>query len=184
MAQAYVDDNETIYLLDSIESTGLSGGNQTSLLTSLATAPLDTLMPGQSTVFVNRLTFKLSAWLDPDGTDFNETYFECCAGIVPSGQYVASNAPAQLSDYQTIKGWPLKGCYGNTSWLLSRDNDMASSAWQRYGSNVSWQKTFKPRNSLLISRMQEINFTVRNKKSNGSDCKVLLTLEAQLKRGD
>ena len=184
MAQAYVDDNETIYLLDSIESTGLSGGNQVSLLSSMMTAPLDTLISGQSTVFINSLKFKLTAMMDPDGTDFNRTYFECCAGIVPSGKYVASNAPAQLSDYQEIKGWPLKGCFGNTSWILGRDDDMSSSNWQRVGSTTSWTKTFRPRKALLISRMQEINFTVRNKKSNGSDCNVVLTLEAQFKRGD
>lgn len=184
MGSAYVDENETIYYMDKTVGVGLSGGNTVSLFFDINQHPLDELITGQSTVFVNSVKFKCSGFIDPDGIDLNRTVGKIVCGVVPFDLFNISNAPHDLEDYQELKGWPLKGCYGYTSLMRPRDTEVSESNWQGLGSTFSWQKTYKPRNSLLISRMQSICFTLQNDVSNGSDINYCLSMEVQCKRGD
>lgn len=178
--QTYVDDNETIYVSDR-ETITLTGGNKASLFVGLD--DIDEL-PAQSTVFVNKIRFHVSGWIDPDGSDFNDTILFMLGGIVPQGAFTTSNAPGELQDYQEIKGFPLKGCYGYASTLKPRDNVMTEENWQQVNNFVSWSRTYRPRKALLLSRLQEICFTVYSSSAGNSDCKLWADMEVQLKRGD
>lgn len=176
----YVDNNETIYAQADLSTSDISGGFKVSLITGLADFGAD--LSGQSTVFVNSLKFKASGWIDPDATDFDKTAAYLIAGIIPEGGASQTTGPSRLADYQDLKGWPLKGCFGYAR--LLRPKTTQGTGWEGYGSDFSWQKTFKPRKALLLSRLQQICFTVRNSFSNGSDIDCLLSVEMQLKRGD
>lgn len=183
MAHAYVDDNETIYWEDGDLAT-IPGGQKYSMFFSPNSAPLDNLIPGQSTVFVNSLTFKASGYIDPDGSDLNRTVFKMLCGIVPFDTFMSTNGPEDLEDYQELKGWPLKGCFQYSNLLRPRDVDQTEGAWMGYNSNFSLTKTYKPRKALLLSRLQSVCFTMKNDITNGSDCQLHMSIAAQLKRGD
>lgn len=178
----YVDNNETIYASSDMDASNVAGGGKISLITGLAEFGAD--LSGQSTVFVNSIKFKVSGYMDPDDTDFNKTSCFMIGGIIPEGSATTSTGPGRLHDYQDLKGWPLKGCFGYGRLLRPKNVGMTTVNWQGYGSDFSWTKTFKPRKALLLSRLQSICFTVTNDASNGSDVMLLLSLEMQLKRGD
>lgn len=186
MGYAYVDNNETIYYHDSINGVGLASGQSASLFFSINNGPLDNLIPGQSTVFVNSIKFKASGHIDPDDSDFNSASAFMLAGIVPFDMFNISTGPDLLDQYQQIEGWPLKGCFGSSSLMRARDASMSASDWQGVGSTFSWQKTWKPRKALLLNRLQSVCFAIRNgpKPSNGSDFNYFSSIEVQLKRGD
>ena len=175
----YVDNNETIYVKDRLIGSGLSGGQKAVLLTGISDIPL---LSGQSTVFVNHIRFKASGFIDPDGSDFNNSYIEFAGGIVPADDFISSNGPVPLDDFQDVKGWPLKNCYGYSSLMRPRDSGVGT-GWQGYNSNFSVTRSYKPRSSLLVSRIQEISWGIVNY-TNSSDIDYLLTVEMQLKRGD
>ena len=178
--KAYVDDNETIYVSDwsvLILNPGIKG----SMFTGLD--QIDEL-PGQSTVFVNKIRFHACGWIDPDGSDLNNTTAYMLAGVVPEGEFSSSNAPGELDDYQTIKGFPLKNCFGYASTLKPRDAQVTEENWQQVNNYFSWTRTYSPRKALLLSRLQEICFTVFNADSTGSDLRAWVNVEMQLKRGD
>ena len=184
MADAYVDENETIYYADKLRGQGLSANTAVSMFADINQNPLDTLISGQSTVFINSIKFKASAFIDPDSTDFNQTAAFMVAGIVPFDLFNIANGPNSLEDYQELKGWPLKGSFGYSAIMRPRDAQMTEDVWQGNASTFSWTKTYKPRKALLLSRMQSICFSLKNDFSNGSDFNYLMSMEIQMKRGD
>ncbi len=184
MADIYIDDNETIYVYDTVRGDGLSGGSKVSLLTGLGDYPE---LSGQSTLFLNHVRFKATGFIDPDGTDFDETQAFCLGGIVPSDKFTIATAPNTLQEYQDLKGFPLKGCFGNSA--MMRPRSVAQSGqdekyWQGVGSTFSFTRTYSPRKALILSRMQSICFTLTNQRSTGSDINYFLSAELQFKRGD
>lgn len=176
----YIDDNETIYVSDR-ETLSLTPGNKGSIFCGID--DIDDLS-GQSTVFLNKVRFHVSGWIDPDGSDLNNTFLFMLAGVIPQGSYGTSTAPGKLEDYQELKGFPLKGCYGYASTLKPRDVTVPEENWQQVNNFVSWSRTYRPRKALLLSRLQELCFTVYNASSSGSDVSVWATIEVQFKRGD
>lgn len=175
----YIDENETIYVMARNSGNNLSNGSKSAIVIGLN--DLGNELSGQSTVFVNKIRFAASGFIDPDGTDFNKSFCHFTCGIVPDNEYVSSNAP-MLEDYQEVKGWPLKGCFGYSSIMMPKSTTVGT-AWQGYGSRFSWTRTYSPRKALVLSRLQQIVFNMKND-SNGSDINYLQTIELQLKRGD
>jgi hypothetical protein len=107
------------------------------------------------------------------------------AGVVPKGTISSySNGLAQLVDYQAIKGWPLKGCYGYAS-LGRGSSSVADYTNTGNYQKVSWQKTWKPRKALLLSRLQQITLNASQISNfSGEEATGLLSMDLQLKRGD
>lgn len=181
--KSYVDDNETIYVSDYLKVEDLGGSSSRNLtfgLDDIAT------LPAQSSVFVNKLTFKWSGYIEYTGTaNSQKTAFFCLAGIVPRDYIVDDESGViDLDSYQEIKGWPLKGCYGFTG--ISRPEPssahLEANTWQGNYSYSSFQKTYRPRKVLLINRLQQITFNVLNLYSTGSDFDGIISIEAQFKR--
>ena len=176
----YIDENETIYVSDKAILT-ITPGNKGSLLSGFQY--IGELI-GQSTCFVNKVRFHVSGWIDPDGSDLNDTRMFMLAGVVPYQNFTTSNAPGKLEDYQELKGFPLKGCYGYSSSPKPRDSAVPSDNWQQVNNYFTWSRTYKPRTALLLSRLQEFCFTVYNESASASDIKALSSIEIQFKRGD
>ena len=151
----YVDDNETIYA--SIHLPNASINDTTGHNVTFDMDDLDSLT-GQSTVYVNSVKFRADLY-NSDRTEVSDTVVFCLAGIVPSGTVSSySNGLPRLADYQAIKGWPLKGCYG---YAYGR-GAFTPADYTNTGNyqKVSWQKTWKPRKALLLSRLQTVLFNV------------------------
>lgn len=183
MASAYVDENETIYWEDG-EIVTLNGNAKYSMFFDINQNPLDNMIQGQSTVFINSVKFKVSGYIDPDATDLNYSILKLTAGVVPFDTFTVSNGPSDLEDFQELKGWPLKGCSDYSSLMRPRDDAVGQTVWQGTGSMTSYTKTYKPRKSLLLSRLQSLVFTVKNDISNGSDLRLFVSMQVQAKRGD
>jgi len=183
----YIDDNETIYVSDYKKFEGFDGGDDFNLTFGLPDiGPLS----GQSTVFINKLEFKLSSWLKPEGTTSSQpaSVFALC-GIAPYDYLNSSENPTnkleRLSDYQEVKGWPLKGCFGWSNYAREYGSiSGGASNWQGVLSNCSWSRTYRPRKALLISRLQAVVFNIQNTFNTAGTLHGWMSVTAQLKRGD
>tara|TARA_Y100000401_G_C8298309_1_gene212613 strand:- start:158 stop:682 length:525 start_codon:yes stop_codon:yes gene_type:complete len=174
MADYYVDNNSTIYASarEQIGDTqsGLPTGN--AMHVSLGLSDL-TDLSGQSSIYVNKITFQLTGF-QPNGgtTDYMLGHFLC--GIIPTDKL-----GTEFSDYdhfQDIKGWPLKASkkfFGNTS-----GHNNASDTPQ----NLRTSFTYSPRSSLLINREQSIIMTVRN--DYGDELYGVMSIDLVGRRGD
>lgn len=177
----YVDDNETIYAsvhLANATAGSSPGHNITFSLDDL------TELSGQSTVFVNSIKFKVDMY-NNSRDDVSDSVIFCLGGIVPEGTIASFNSGlARLEDYQAIKGWPLKGCFGYAS-LGRGSSNVANYTNVGMYQKVSWQKTYKPRKALLLSRLQVITLNASMVQNfSGEEATGLLSMDLQLKRGD
>lgn len=180
----YIDDNETIYVHvaeDSATVNDVQGFNITfdmSMLTELS---------GQSTVFLNHARFSMNG-RNSSADDTANVVLYNVAGIVPEGTITSSSTGFNsLSDYQQVKGWPLKGCYGSSTRGRGRDSTVAADMWQGVGQFVVWTRSYKPRSSLLISRLQVLTLNCGLSPQIGfgsGDWKGTISMDLQLKRGD
>lgn len=162
----YVDNNETIYCFDTATvNVGASGVAQ--LSSGLADVGE---LPGQSTWFVNKVQFgfhgywDLSAGTSPD----MDCYFQ--GGIIPRD--LSGTNHIDLTDYQTIKGWPLKMINGT---VLKQMEPVVNL--------VSFTRTYSPRKALLLNREQNFSWTVKNGTGNRQLIGELY-YNLQMKRGD
>lgn len=181
----YIDDNETIYVSDNLAFEHLTVTSQKNLLIGLA--DLGAELSGQSTVFVNSVRFSFSGNIDPDISSDDYAYPYILCGVVPEGAYSTSSGPQTLDDYQEIKGFPLKGCFGHTNVMRPKvPTSMALDDWQGNYSYHSWTRTYRPKKSLVLSRLQQVIMNVTNYNNPGtlSDISGLMTIDMQLKRGD
>ena len=112
----YIDDNETIYASVILAGATASAGTGDNITFSIDDL---TELSGQSTVYVNMVKFRFDAY-NENRADVSKSIAYCVAGIVPVGTIPDfNNGLAKLEDYQQIKGWPLKGCYGYEGLLPS-----------------------------------------------------------------
>jgi hypothetical protein len=127
-------------------------------------------LPGQSSIYVNKLHFKLTIFMeDPDNTSYQEGKF--VAGIVPRD---AVNLGFEtVKDFQDYMAWPLKGVGGY--------NMTSPGAYTGNGvSNFSF--TYTPRRVLLINREQNIIFTYTS--GSGPEVSVMISCYGQFKRAN
>ncbi len=185
----YVDDNETIYVTDYAQFDSFDGSDSRNLTWGLAEI-VD--LSGQSTVFLNKITFKLSGYIEPEDTCGSQpvAVFANC-GIAPVDYLDADENPTNrldyLSDYQDVKGWPLKGCHSYANYAREIPNPSIvpdTGIWQGVGSTLSWQRTYSPRKALLLSRLQVVVFNIVQTYVTGGCFKGWISMSAQLKRGD
>jgi len=165
MADYYIDDNETIYASD-VDYTSTNTG-----LSDYVTLGLSDLteLPGQSTWFINKIHFQYRGFVQ---TPNSEGYGHVLAGVVRR-DITAATAYDNYSDFQDVKGFPLKGTKKYFWYVMDPAN---------FGSVISVSSTWTPRKALLLNREQDIIFTVKN--TLGSSLQGILSIIVQAKRGD
>lgn len=169
----YVDNNETVYAHYN-NSVNLSAGTVGRLSQGLADIGE---LPGQSTWFINKIKFSFHGYFDLGSGSSPDSYCYFQAGIIPrdlSGTYVAD-----LTDYHTIKGWPLKMCNG----IVFKQTITGLATVSMGVSNmVNFSRTYTPRKALVLNREQNINWTVKNLPGS-RDLFGYLEVNIQAKRG-
>ena len=103
----YVDNNETVY---AFYSTYVNLGSGASHQASQGLSDVGEL-PGQSTWFVNKLHFGFHGYWDLTVGTQPDSYCYFQGGVIPRD--LSGTNHVDLSDYQTLKGWPLKGINGS-----------------------------------------------------------------------
>lgn len=180
----YIDDNETIYV--HIEESNATVNDTQGFNIRFGLPDINDLS-GQSNLFLNHAKFSLNGFT-ADTAAVGNTVVYCLAGIVPEGTITGTgDGFTTLTDYQQVKGWPLKGCFGTATVGRGRDTDVSADLWQGFGSRVTWTKSYKPRSSLLISRLQEVTFCASLSSQVGFTSKNwdgVISMDLQLKRGD
>jgi hypothetical protein len=158
--------NDVIYSQNRTIQTSLSAGASMKLDFGLSDMAE---LPGQSTVFVNKLKFQVT--VIPEFTlSFQDGTF--CAGIVPRDAVGAGYET--VKDFQDYMAWPLKGCVGF---------NITPGISVIPGGRVStFSMTYSPRKALLINREQNIIFTYKSE--GGGDVTVMLNCMGQFKRGN
>lgn len=170
----YIDDNGTIYGNDSSFVARQAQGTTASV--SLGLADITTNLPDVtiSSMLVDRVTFKFQASLisslAPYPGPSDHGYVLLQAGVKP--QSVSGATLRDLDDYQDIKGWPIK----NGSVYLYTDTTPGTSN----GGIVSWTMSYKPRNTLALNRLQDINLAFHPALG---DFTVLSSIQLQASRG-
>jgi hypothetical protein len=109
MVSVYVDENKTIYAYQSLKQTNIPTGSSANVTLGLADM---TDLSGQSTIIINKIHFGVTAFLDSATPADQMGSCLVLGGITPEGYISPSGGVsnlANLSDYQEIKGWPLKG---------------------------------------------------------------------------
>jgi len=179
MAEMYVDENKTIYAYDSKRQLGVASGSSANI-----TLGLDDLtdLSGQSTIIINRIHFLVTAFIDSTVIPSTVSAFFALGGIAPAGFVSASGGVSNLgnvSDYQEVKGWPLKGVqkYG-----VARQDALAP-VEQGLITKSSFSKTWTPsrKNALALNRGQEIVLNVR---SAYSEWDYFLSIILEARRGE
>lgn len=156
MANWYVDNNETIYAYESLSTASLGVSN--SVYTTLGLADL-TDLSGQSTWLINRIRFYVKVFSDNAGSAQQETtYGFALGGIAPVG----TTGLDRVSDYQEVKGWPLKGVDHYLFTQVCAAVDDPSNASTK--TMQSFSKTWTPsrRNHLALNRGQEVVWNFRH----------------------
>ncbi len=150
----YVDNNSTLYASkDLFFTNGIPVGAHETL--DLGLDEFQTELPGQSTIFINKVHFTLTGF-QPNGgsTDYMLGHIIC--GIVPQDQLTAGTNFTDYRDFQDFKSWPIKGSkkyFGNTS-----GHGQASDTPQ----NLRMSFTYTPKKALLLNRSQTIIMTIKN----------------------
>ena len=163
----YIDNNETIYIRDS-NIFNLGSGTSDQIRIGL---PDVTELPGQSTWFINHVRFSFQGEYDPDSAGFGPVALVgFVAGVVPRNVTTGFD---DLYDYITIKGWPLKGCFG----FVAKSNEV-----EPFNNWVSLTRSYRPRKALVLNREQDLCWNVKNEGT--KDLVGYANVELQAKRGD
>lgn len=156
-AEYYYDTNKTIYSYHSVKELGVAAGSSANI-----TLGLDDLtdLSGQSTIIINRIHFAVTSFVDSTVLPNTICSALCLGGIAPAGYITASGAISNLgnvSDYQELEGWPLKGVQ---KYVVSKQPaGPDQNSLQRSSFSKIWTPSKK--NSLALNRGQEIVFNVR-----------------------
>ena len=175
----YVDENKTIYAYNDVRAIGVASG-----VSGNVTLGLDDLtdLSGQSTIIINRIHFLVTGYVDTTVAPNTVSSFFALGGIAPAGFITASGAISNLgnvSDYQEVKGWPLKGVQK----FCAARQDALAPVEQGMISKASFSKTWTPsrKNALALNRGQEI---VLNARSNGIEWDYFLSIVIEARRGE
>ncbi len=168
MTDYYVDNNKTIYVTEKSFGGLYPAGSKQDVTVGIPDIPI---LTAQSTVFVNSIRFESVTTVQSGGV--GEAYGWTLAGIMPRALATGAGA-GSLTDYLEIKGWPLKN--SKRFWMCYA-GDTGNSA-----NTFRTVYTWKPKEALLINRDQSIYFS--NKNHHGNSVQTLLSIVAQLKRGD
>lgn len=164
MTDVYIDDNETIYASDYTLHVTASG---TSDQTAIGLSDLVEL-PGTSKWFINKVVFAYQG----NCTGASDGRGHILGGVVRRDLVAGTNFD-NYTDYQDIKGFPLKGSkkfFWYTTDPLSTMN------------GIKYVHTWTPRKALLLNREQDIVCCIKNHA--GSDLTGVLSIVVQAKRGD
>jgi len=158
--------NDVVYSQNRTIDLALSAGNSMKLDFGLSDMGE---LPGQSTLFVNKLKFQVTV-IPLFAASFEEGTF--CAGVVPRDAVGAGYET--IADFQDYMAWPLKGCVGY---------NITPGISVIPGGNISrFTMTYTPRKALLINREQNLILTYKN--VGGGDVTVMLNCLGQFKRGN
>lgn len=176
--EVYFDLNDTIYTMLA------ASNNLNSPSSKVLTFGLSDMaeLPGQSSIYVNSLTFKLQGFTTGGVSPGADAQGQWVAGIIQR-DLVNSQTFNDVKDFQDYLGWPLKMCYGY--WLVQGNHGSSNSAtadWPRSGNAFSITKTFKPRKALLLNREQNIVLTLQNVA--GDQIYTKMSICGQFKRGN
>jgi len=125
-------------------------------------------------MLIDHITFKFQGSIigstapAPGPTDHGYVLLQ--AGVKPTS--VSGATLRDLDDYQSIKGWPVKG----GSVYLYTDTTAGISN----GGIVSWTMKYKPRNHLALNRLQDFNLAFH---PIVGDFQCLASLQLQASRG-
>lgn len=179
MAEYYVDENKTIYAYVSDRETGVAQGSSANV-----TLGLDDLidLSGQSTIIINRVHFSVTGFVDSTVTPNSVSAFFACAGVAPAGYISPTGGVSNLgnvSDYQEVKGWPLKGAH---RYGVAKQDPLAP-VEQSILTKASFTKTWTPskKNALALNRGQEL---VLNARSAYNEWDYFLSIVLEARRGE
>lgn len=181
----YIDDNETIYASAYERFEEFGGTTSKNMIFGLQDIAD---LSGTSKVFVNKVTMRVNSFLEPDSTTSSQPALLYCLGGVCPTDYLDSrenptNRLDNLKDYQDVKAFPLKGMFGFSTYARD-DNSEEAGRWQGVLSSCNWQKTWRPRDALLLNRLQSVVFNVDSVYGTAGGLKGFFSMELQLKRGD
>ena len=167
----YFDNNSTIYASKDTRLSALAVG--TSDIVSLGLGEFVEL-PGQSTMFVNKINFTLTGFQPQGGTtDYVLGHIIC--GIVPTSEVGVTDFK-DYSDFQDLKAWPIKNSkkyFGNTSGHGSVTDTPQ---------NLRMSFTYTPKSALLLNRSQSIIMTICN--DYGDEIYGVAAIDLTARRGD
>ncbi len=179
MAEYYVDENETIYAYVSDRELGVNQGSSANV-----TLGLDDLtdLSGQSTIIINRVHFSVTGFVDTTVAANSVSAFFACAGVAPAGYVSATGGVSNLgnvSDYQEVKGWPLKGAH---RYAVAKQDFFHPTFPQTQLIKASFTKTWTPskKNALALNRGQEL---VLNARSAYNEWDYFLSIVLEARRG-
>lgn len=166
----YVDNNGRIQVSVDQLDTDVSVGSHHRI--HFALSNLGDLS-GQSTVFVNKVSFKAEC-VSPSGGSTDYFVGHMMASVIPL-DLVGTNY-SSLTQLKNVKGWPIP---------MSKKYIMNSSghAGQSDVPLVArLSQTYNPKSTLLVNREQAIQLCFKN--DYGDNQKVSLSMQLSLKRGE
>jgi hypothetical protein len=125
-------------------------------------------LPGQSTWYIRSVKFYVMGYQDAGGVS---PYTTCrfLGGVV--NRDLSAAVRAELSDYQDIAGFPLKG--------VQKDIMIENTPQQNW---FSYQSTYRPRKALTLNREQNFSWCAKN--VGGNDMIFSLGIYLHAERGD
>lgn len=177
MVSYYVDNNETIYAVESARNLAVSQGQHS--LCTLGLADLTGLfdLSGQSTWLINRIHFFTSCFVASALGLVGTSYAYAQGGICPNGTLDL----VRVEDYQGLNAWPLRGV---NHYMFMRHNSSGAADDNPANCRASFSKTWTPSrgNHLALNRGQEISFTTNNVTS-ANDMEIFQSIIVEGRRG-
>ena len=168
----YVDNNGRIQVSVDQLDTSVTVGQHHRIHFALKNL---TDLSGQSTVFVNKVNFKVEVY-SPNGGSTDYMVGHMLAGVIPE-DLVSTNFSA-LQDYKTVKGWPIPM---TKKYILNSSGHLPSSA-AGSGFVGRMTHTYTPKSTLLVNREQAIQLCFKN--DFGDEQRVSLSMQLSLARGE
>ncbi len=166
----YVDNNGRIQVSVDQLDTSVTVGQKHRIHFALQNL---TDLSGQSTVFVNKINFKVET-VSPSGGSTDYFVGHILAGVIP--QDLVSTNFSELSDYKTVKGWPIP--MTKKYIMNSSGHDQASDV----PLVARMTHTYTPKSTLLVNREQAIQLCFVN--DYGDAQSVSLSMQLSLARGE
>ena len=162
----YFDNNKQVYTSVQRLDSSVPAGSDENLTFGLADLAE---LPATAALFVNKIVFKGSGFVNLDATSTGDVTGFWCAGIIPRD--LQTDVFDRIADYQDYKAWPLLGCMG---WTICQGAD------NPVNNRFAFSKTWHPRKALILNREQNIMFNWHSE--NGPDSTVQLQIQAEFKR--
>lgn len=169
MVDYWYGNNDLIYASDSTYFQQYSSGSYNKIFIGLEDL---TELPGQSTMFVNKVHFRAEGEVVAGGLA-GQSDGHMLAGVVPR-DLVNSVDFDSLVDYQNYQAWPLKM---SQKFYCSFASDPGNSI-----NKISLSYTYTPRKALVLNREQVLVLGFHN--DSGDDVSYMLSMFLQAKRGN